>query len=175
MLFFKFLFLNKTKCRVINAKNEPMLQALNKICDSTLFSESPLSSDLLSYLVKATLKNEKIKELNMAFDVFKKDRHFDATVRVNIHNLRNRLNNYYLTDGKNDPLSIHNIGNISSVKKFTDPNFMDTFSKRYFPGRENIFFYCLAEVKGIERTDLGLEIIYYREVAPKINALTDIF
>jgi len=83
---------------------------LKKILGSEEFKEKDLYQKLLTYLVEATLNDSVPKEVTIAQDVFEKGDEFnaslDTTVRVYVHNLRNKLQHYYQSDGNCDPLQI---------------------------------------------------------------------
>jgi len=74
---------------------------LNSILDSNDFKDSKRYQDLLKYLIDKSEKNESIKEIDIAFDVFGKDSSFDPNtnplVRSYVSNLRKKLEHYYLT------------------------------------------------------------------------------
>ncbi|MBN1481014.1 hypothetical protein EH223_00905 [candidate division KSB1 bacterium] len=79
---------------------------LKKILSSDVFAEKLLYQNLLKYLVNCSLKEITPKEVTIAQDVFHKSADFnaseDSTVRVHMHNLRNKLDEYYRTDGSSD-------------------------------------------------------------------------
>lgn len=69
------------------------------------FSKSPTSSVLLEYLVNATIAGDDLKETTIGVDLLGDK--FDsesgnARIRVNIYNLRKKLNHYYEHEGKGD-------------------------------------------------------------------------
>lgn len=81
-------------------------EILGRILASESFRDSPKYQKLLRYLVDASNRGEVPKEVTVAIEVFNKDSNFnpseDPSVRVHIHNLRNRLNKYYETEGGSD-------------------------------------------------------------------------
>jgi hypothetical protein len=83
---------------------------LNKILETKDFNSSRIYKKLLTYLVDASLKGIKLKEITIAIDVFEKDSNFnpseDSSIRVYISNLRKKLDHYYSNDGKNDKYKI---------------------------------------------------------------------
>ena len=83
---------------------------LKKILDSSEFKEKDLYQKLLTYLVEESLSGSIPKEVTIAQDVFEKGEDFnatlDTTVRVYAHNLRNKLEHYYQSEGKSDRLQI---------------------------------------------------------------------
>jgi hypothetical protein len=85
-------------------------KTLNKILSSEEFREKDLYQKLLTYLVEASFGGSTPKEVTIAQDVFQKGSDFnaslDTTVRVYAHNLRNKLEHYYQSEGENDSLKI---------------------------------------------------------------------
>lgn len=75
---------------------------LEKIIKSKNFLKSQINIDLLKYLTHATLDNKPLKEYTISSELFNKDN--DGAVRVYIHNLRKKLNEYYQTEGKDDKI-----------------------------------------------------------------------
>ncbi|MBN2013182.1 winged helix-turn-helix domain-containing protein [candidate division KSB1 bacterium] len=87
-------------------KNSKINELLDKILNSSEFSESKKYQELLTYLVQASLDENIPKEITIAHEVFNVDPAGDSTadpkVRVYIHNLRKKLDSYYIHEGKND-------------------------------------------------------------------------
>jgi len=81
-------------------------QTLEKLLNSKTFSKPGVYRDLLNYLVNCSLKGEAPKEQQIAFDVFgkKSDLEKELNVRVYILNLRNKLQEYYRNEGKDDTI-----------------------------------------------------------------------
>jgi len=79
-------------------------QTLEKLLNSKTFSKPGVYKDLLNYLVNCSLKGEIPKEQQIALDVFgkKADQEKELNVRVYILNLRNKLEEYYQHEGKDD-------------------------------------------------------------------------
>jgi hypothetical protein len=84
---------------------------LHKEIESTLlqseqFKNSKNSKALLTYLFNCSLEGVTPKEITIAAEVFNKDHSFnpgdDPLVRVHIHNLRKKLDEYYQSGGKAD-------------------------------------------------------------------------
>ena len=77
---------------------------LEKIVGSESFSRSEIYKRLLEYLTEATLKGEKPKEFTIGLDVFnqKADDPASSNVRVYVHKLRKKLDNYYTKEGLHD-------------------------------------------------------------------------
>ncbi len=86
---------------------EEILQQLDKITSSELF-KSEKNQQLLTYLVNKTLENEPPKETTIALEFFEHDINVKDTsyVRVAVYHLRNKLKEYYLTEGKEDRLQL---------------------------------------------------------------------
>lgn len=78
------------------------LKILKIVVESQTFREAHRLRDLLSYLVNESVEGRKPKEASIAIDVLGKDKDFDskgdAIVRVYINNLRNKLEQFYLSD-----------------------------------------------------------------------------
>lgn len=85
---------------------------LSKVCSSNELKPKYKLCELLNYLVKETLsgRSEQIKNYSIGLDIFKRSEDFnpelDPIVRIEVGRLRNSLNKYYLTDGKNDSIRI---------------------------------------------------------------------
>lgn len=78
---------------------------INKIRKSTAFSKTSTGGALLQYLFDATQKGTDLKEGVIEIEFFRESDNTDknnARVRVNIFNLRKRLDKYYEDEGKND-------------------------------------------------------------------------
>lgn len=88
------------------AEHQKISQTLEKLFNSKYFSKPGVYKELLSYLVNASLKGEVPKEQQIASDVFGKGHQADKeiNVRVYILNLRQKLEDYYLNEGKDDSL-----------------------------------------------------------------------
>lgn len=89
--------------------NDEKKQLLERILKQHTFAKSPTSSVLLEYLVNATIEGIDVKETTIGVDLLGKK--FDAEkgnarIRVNIYNLRKKLDHYYDEEGKNDPWRI---------------------------------------------------------------------
>jgi len=89
----------------IPSKNE-IKSIVNAVLQSRDFKDSPIYSNLLSYLAQSTLSKKIPKEITIAIDIFGKDSSFnsnkDSTVRHHILILRSKLDNYYKNEGKED-------------------------------------------------------------------------
>jgi hypothetical protein len=83
--------------------------SINKILNSDEFKDSSIYKELLLYLYKESQQGEPPKELTIAQEVFGQkefNAEKDAKIRVYVYNLRKKLNNYYLREGKEDPLRL---------------------------------------------------------------------
>jgi adenylate cyclase len=87
-------------------------EQLERILASAQFSAAPGASRLLRFLVEETLagRAQQLKEYTLATQVFERDDSFDSkadpAVRVEASRLRHRLEHYYLTLGRTDPVLI---------------------------------------------------------------------
>ena len=80
---------------------------ISKIFKSSVFADHAHYEDLFRYLIACSLKNETPKEISIAIEIFGRKNDYDpandSTVRVYIHNLRKKLQDYYQNpqlDGK---------------------------------------------------------------------------
>ena len=86
---------------------------LHRVLDSTVFQNSPTLTRFLSFIVTETIhdKQQHIKEYSIAINVLNRqpdfNPHDDAVVRIHAGRLRRALNEYYLTKGIHDPITIH--------------------------------------------------------------------
>jgi hypothetical protein len=71
---------------------------------------SEVLNRLFDYLVKVSIAGEKPKEVEVAAAVFRRDSDFDgaqdASVRVAVHRLRRKLEDYYAGPGREDPVRL---------------------------------------------------------------------
>ena len=85
---------------------------LDRILVSPVFARSPRMSRFLRFVVEEALagNGDRIKEYVIALEVFEKrddyDPQADSTVRTEASKLRARLNRYYETEGREDPVVI---------------------------------------------------------------------
>jgi hypothetical protein len=88
--------------------HQKISQTLERLLNSKTFSKSGINKDLLNYLVNCTLKGENPKEFQIASEVFgkKADQQKDFNIRVYIFNLRNKLQEYYKHEGREDDIII---------------------------------------------------------------------
>jgi len=93
------------------ANQDPRKEILHKILTSDIFREKELYQNLLCYLVESSINDITPKEVTVAHDVFQKDMDYktaeNATVRVHMHTLRNKLDQYYQTEGASDELRLY--------------------------------------------------------------------
>jgi TolB-like protein len=87
-------------------------EQLERILVSSDFASADRARRLLRFLVEETLagRTGRLKEYTLAVEVFDRDATFDSStnpaVRVEASRLRRRLEHYYLTQGREDPLLI---------------------------------------------------------------------
>ncbi len=90
--------------------NKSKRQILERILSSSEFAHSDINQKLLTYLVEKSIKGEIPKETTIAIDVFDKDAafnpHEDTLVRVHIYKLREKLEKYYLSEGRDDDIRL---------------------------------------------------------------------
>lgn len=92
--------------------NEAVLASLNKVLANEEFARSPRIVEFFRFIVVETIegRSEYIKAYTIALAAFGRDEAFDPqldpVVRVQAVRLRRMLKQYYLTDGKNDPVVI---------------------------------------------------------------------
>jgi len=92
---------------ISKATKESVLQT---ILNSDEFSGSKNSRKLLSYLTNASITGKSPTETTIALELFGRDKNFnpndDSIIRVYVHNLRKKLENYYRNEGINDKIGI---------------------------------------------------------------------
>ena len=87
-------------------------EQLDRILHSGPFLQSPRRQRFLEYLVNETLagRSERLKGYSIALEVFDRPETFDPTVyplvRIEAARLREKLREYYGTDGQSDPIHI---------------------------------------------------------------------
>ena len=96
---------------LVQEKNQINAQ-ISRILESPLFMGSIILRDFLSFIVEETLNgnSDGLKEYVIALNVLKKEEGFNpqvsAIVRIHARRLRLRLDDYYLEEGKNDPIRV---------------------------------------------------------------------
>ena len=92
----------------MNSKN--IEKILEKILQSNEFRGGDNYHKLLRYLTEKSIEGVTPKESTIAFEVFGKDINADniesSSVRVYVHNLRQKLNSYYLNEGKDEDVRL---------------------------------------------------------------------
>ncbi len=78
---------------------------INEICKSETFVNAPTSIALLQFLTEATINDIDLNESLIAIDFFGK-KEVGAKVRVNVYNLRKKLDKYYENEGKDDQIRV---------------------------------------------------------------------
>src|SRR3954468_24441150 len=88
-------------------EQEQLREQAQKIARSGALGRSRSYARLLESLVECSLEGRTPKELEIAIEVFGKGADFDPSqdsmVRVYAHNLRQKLEHYYATEGRADP------------------------------------------------------------------------
>src|SRR6202044_3485794 len=87
------------------------LQALaDRIRATGVLGRSQLIQKLFEFLIECSATGRAPKETEVAIEVFRKDVGFDvaqdAMVRVYVHKLRRKLEEYYLAAGRSDPFHL---------------------------------------------------------------------
>ncbi len=88
---------------------EEKISQLDKVLSSRAFEKSPTSSRLLQFLVTSTISKKQLKETTVGIELFGQGFLKDpntSRIRVNIYNLRKKLDAYYQNEGRNDPVKI---------------------------------------------------------------------
>src|SRR6185295_17619623 len=89
---------------------QSLREQAQKIASSGALGRSRSYSRLLEFLVDCAADGRSPKELEIAMEVFGKGADFDPSqdsmVRVYAHNLRQKLEHYYATDGRNEPQQV---------------------------------------------------------------------
>ena len=86
--------------------------ALGRVVASATLAKSPQLAQFLTFIVKETLagRDDRLKAYTIATDALGRDADFDPQtdpiVRVEAGRLRRALEQYYATDGRNDPVVI---------------------------------------------------------------------
>ncbi|MGR3663062.1 MAG: tetratricopeptide repeat protein [Paracoccaceae bacterium] len=94
------------------ATNEEIRDALDRVLNSDLFSQTLRLKNFLTYIIEETLAGRSglIRGKTIAIDVYQRDPsdsdYSENFVRVDARRLRRRLVEYYATEGKNDPAII---------------------------------------------------------------------
>ena len=83
---------------------------LDKILNCEVFKGKDIYQKLLEYIVESNLKDIVPSEITISQDVFNKGEEFisaeDTTVRVYMHNLRKKLEQYYQDEGNQDEIKL---------------------------------------------------------------------
>lgn len=98
---------------------------VERITCSKLFRNAPALQRLLQYLAHKTIEGQgdQLKEYSIGVDVFERrvdyDPKTDTVVRVEVHRLRQKLKEYYETEGASDPI-VFQIPRGHYILSFTD-------------------------------------------------------
>jgi hypothetical protein len=101
-----------TEAGALQVRDEPAATEINRILESGIFRNSEALRRLLRFLADKMLAGEadQVKEYTVGIDALGKpptyDPRFDSTVRIQVGRLRQKLAEYYRTEGKQDPLII---------------------------------------------------------------------
>ncbi len=91
----------------MQVETQSLREQAQKIASSGALGRSRSYSRLLEFLVDCAAAGRAPKELEIAMEVFGKGADFDPSqdsmVRVYAHNLRQKLEHYYATDGRSEP------------------------------------------------------------------------
>jgi hypothetical protein len=91
----------------MQAETQSLREQAQKIASSGALGRSRSYARLLEFLVDCAVAGRAPKELEIAMEVFGKGADFDPSqdsmVRVYAHNLRQKLEHHYATDGRNEP------------------------------------------------------------------------
>ncbi len=94
----------------MQAEAQSLREQAQRIASSGALGRSRSYARLLEFLVDCAAAGRAPKELEIAMEVFGKGADFDPSqdsmVRVYAHNLRQKLEHYYATDGRNEPQQI---------------------------------------------------------------------
>lgn len=88
---------------------EEKLQVLDLLLKSKAFSKSTTSNILLKYLIESSIEEKNLNATDIGLELFGsqyKHEKSEATVRVNVYHLRNKLKKYFETEGAEDNLTI---------------------------------------------------------------------
>lgn len=88
---------------------EEKLQVLDTLLKSKAFSKSTTSNVLLKYLIESSIETKNLNATDISLELFgSKYQHekSEATVRVNIYHLRNKLKKHFESEGLNDSITI---------------------------------------------------------------------
>lgn len=88
---------------------EEKLHVLNTLLKSKAFSKSTTSNILLKYLIESSIDNKNLNATDIGLELFGSQYEYDkseATVRVNIYHLRNKLKKYFEGEGLEDQITI---------------------------------------------------------------------
>lgn len=92
---------------VMEKKSDPSL-LLEKILNSTTFANKEVQKSLLAFLYQSAKEGRTLREIDIAFDFFKRNDTFqpgeDTIVRVSIYKLRSLIEKYYQNEGAKDEL-----------------------------------------------------------------------
>lgn len=88
---------------------EEKLKVLETLLHSKAFSKSTTSNVLLKYLIESSIENKNLNATDISLELFGSQYEHEkseATVRVNIYHLRNKLKKYFEDEGLGDNITI---------------------------------------------------------------------
>src|SRR5438132_12335385 len=96
----------------VSSPQDPNQVQIQRIAASKAFKTSEVHRNLLAYLAEKSLAGEaqNLKEYTVGLDVFGKPASYDprqeSVVRMHVGRLRQKLAEYYRTDGVDDPVIV---------------------------------------------------------------------
>jgi len=88
---------------------EEKLKVLETLLKSKAFSKSTTSNILLKYLIESSIENKNLNATDISIELLGSNYEHEkseATIRVNIYHLRNKLKKYFEGEGKEDSITI---------------------------------------------------------------------
>ncbi|TNJ43082.1 winged helix-turn-helix domain-containing protein [Tamlana fucoidanivorans] len=90
-------------------QKEDKIEVLNRLLTSNAFSKTTTSNVLLKYLIESSINNKNLNATDISLEIFGSQyepEKSEATIRVNIYHLRNKLKKYFDNEGVNDDIFI---------------------------------------------------------------------
>jgi TolB-like protein/Flp pilus assembly protein TadD len=120
---------------------QPALAELERIAAGEVFRQADRLNRFLKYVVEETLagRGSELKEYRLGVDVFDRppafDPRLDPIVRISASRLRSKLEQYYSTEGKADPVQIEiPKGGYAAVISFRHDGGLEPAGGRHRPG-----------------------------------------
>src|SRR5665213_542265 len=110
---------------MLGSRKDEIQKYLEHLLGGRRFTRKFVLAPLLRYVVESALSGKPVSEFAIAMDVLGKPETFDGTndasVRADMFKLRQALDEYYISEGKNDQLTIElKPGNYTPEFKFRD-------------------------------------------------------